>query len=84
MDSLDHCSTVCSAVCSVESAREEAGSSGVWEKLKDLSVGFIARLGKTNTDLVTVLTAPRLKDPKDICVWKICSRQAALERSTQK
>ncbi len=61
---------VCSASCRSGAAKEGTRSLSVWQKFKALRAGAITDL----RNMAAVLTAPRLKDRKDICVWKICSR----------
>ncbi len=60
----------CSASCRPGAAKEETTSASVWQEFKELPTRAITGL----QNMVAVLTAPRLKDRKDICVWKICSR----------
>ncbi len=61
---------VCSASCRPDAANEESTSARVWHQFKELSTRAITGL----RNIAAVLTAPRLKDRQDICVWRICSR----------
>jgi len=61
---------VCSANCHSGAAKEETTPAGVWQQFKVLSARVITAL----RNMAVELTAPKLKDRQDICVWKICSR----------
>jgi len=59
---------VCSASCQSGAAKKGTRSLSVWQNFKESSA--ITRL----RNMADVLTAPKLKNRQDICVWKICSR----------
>ncbi len=61
---------VFSASCIPGAVKEETKSPSAWQQVKRLSARAITCL----QNIVALLTAPKLKDSKDICVWKICSR----------
>jgi hypothetical protein len=61
---------VCSASCHSGAAKEGTRSLSVWQKFKALRAGAITGL----RNMTALMTAPKLKDRQDICVWKICSR----------
>ncbi len=61
---------VCSASCQSGEAKKGARSLSAWQKFKALRTGAITGL----RNMADVLTAPKLKNRQDICVWKICSR----------
>jgi len=61
---------VFSASCRPGAAKEETTPASVWQKLKVLSARAITGL----RNMAALMTAPKLKDRQDICVWKICSR----------
>ena len=61
---------VCSAICHSGVAKEGTKSLSVWQKFKALRAGAITAL----QNMAAELTAPKLKNRQDICVWKICSR----------
>jgi len=61
---------VFSASCHSGAAKEETTPAGVWQQFKVLSARVITAL----RNMAVELTAPRLKDRQDICIWKICSR----------
>jgi len=61
---------VFSASCIPGVVKEETKSPSAWQQVKGFSTRAITGL----RNIVALLTAPKLKDRKDICVWKICSR----------
>jgi len=71
---------VCSASCQSGEAKKGARSLSVWQKFKALRTGAITGL----RNMADVLTAPKLKNRQDICVWKICSRPLKKTNSISK
>ncbi len=65
---------VCSASIRPGEAKDETTLASVWQQFKELSARTITGFEKTVSGITAVLTASKLKDRKDICVWKICSR----------